>query len=71
MQDASDSQWRNFRSNLPILTMVFGIFTLVANMLRTFYRLKGKGMSVVWLSISLIYLLYLHEAWYVLYSCDS
>ncbi|KAM7470144.1 hypothetical protein LguiA_008327 [Lonicera macranthoides] len=62
LEDASDSQWRNFRSNLPILTTVFGIFTLVANILRAYYRLKGKGMSVVWLSISLIYLSYLHEA---------
>lgn len=41
---------------------------LVANMLRAYYRLKAKGMSIVWLAISLIYLSYLHEAWYVPFS---
>ncbi|KAL7205566.1 hypothetical protein ACSBR2_018495 [Camellia fascicularis] len=62
LNDVSDAQWRNFRGNLPILTIVFGIFTLVANMLRTFYHLKAKGMSIVWLLISLAYLSYLHGA---------
>ncbi|CAK9154995.1 unnamed protein product [Ilex paraguariensis] len=61
-QDVSDAQWRNFRGNLPILTFVFGIFTLVANMLRTYYCLRAKGMSIVWLVISLAYLSYLHGA---------
>ncbi|PIA26967.1 hypothetical protein AQUCO_08400021v1 [Aquilegia coerulea] len=60
--DVSDSQWRNFRGNLPVLTIVFGIFILIANTLRAKYCLKGKGMSVVWLLISLSYLSYLHEA---------
>ncbi|KAI8573606.1 hypothetical protein RHMOL_Rhmol01G0290300 [Rhododendron molle] len=60
--DVSDAQWRNFRANLPILTVVFGIFTMVANMMRAFYHLKAKGMSIVWLLISLAYLLYLHGA---------
>ncbi|KAK4402072.1 putative membrane-bound O-acyltransferase C24H6.01c [Sesamum angolense] len=62
LNDISDAQWRNFRSNLPILTMVFGIFTLVANVLRTSLSLKAHGMSIVWLLISLTYLLYLHGA---------
>ncbi|KAI8574590.1 hypothetical protein RHMOL_Rhmol01G0366100 [Rhododendron molle] len=60
--DVSDAQWRNFRANLPILTAVFGIFTMVANMMRAFYHLKAKGISIVWLLISLAYLLYLHGA---------
>ncbi|KAF7145924.1 hypothetical protein RHSIM_Rhsim04G0165200 [Rhododendron simsii] len=60
--DVSDAQWRNFRANLPILTVVFGIFTMAANMMRAFYHLKAKGMSIVWLLISLAYLLYLHGA---------
>ncbi|GFP94769.1 putative membrane-bound o-acyltransferase c24h6.01c [Phtheirospermum japonicum] len=51
--DASDSQWRNFRGNLPILTTVLVIFTLVANVLRTSFSLKAKGMSIVWILISL------------------
>lgn len=67
LQDVSDAQWRNFRSNLPILTFVFGLFILIANTLRAFYNLKAEGMSVVWLSISLAYLAYLHGALYVLY----
>ncbi|KAL0289610.1 UNVERIFIED_CONTAM: Flap endonuclease 1 [Sesamum calycinum] len=62
LNDISDAQWRNFRSNLPILTMVFGIFTLVANVLRTSLSLKAHGMSIIWLLISLTYLLYLHGA---------
>lgn len=72
MQDVSDAQWRNFRWNLPILTFVLGIFTLVANILRSHYHLKAKGMSIVWLAISWIYLTYLHGALYVLSSiCNA
>ncbi|KAI3498708.1 hypothetical protein L1887_34487 [Cichorium endivia] len=62
LNDASDAQWRNFRSNLPILTFVFGLFTLIANTTRACYNLKAHGMSVVWLLISLAYLSYLHGA---------
>ncbi|KDP23321.1 hypothetical protein JCGZ_23154 [Jatropha curcas] len=60
--DISDAQWRNFRGNLPILGVVFGIFALLANLLRAFLCLKAKGMSFVWLFISLAYLSYLHGA---------
>ncbi|XP_043724395.1 membrane-bound O-acyltransferase gup1 isoform X1 [Telopea speciosissima] len=60
--DVSDSQWRNFRGNLPVLTLVMVIFILVANILRAKYCLKSKGMSIVWLSLSLSYLSYLHGA---------
>ncbi|XP_042971960.1 membrane-bound O-acyltransferase gup1 isoform X2 [Carya illinoinensis] len=60
--DISDAQWRNFRGNLPILTVVFGIFTLVANKSRAYFGLRERGMSIVWLFISLIYLSYLHGA---------
>lgn len=66
-QDVSDAQWRNFRGNLPILSIVFGIFTVVACMFRALYCLKAKGMSIVWLLISMAYLSYLHGAWYVLH----
>lgn len=59
LNDASDAQWRNFRGNLPILTLVFGIFTLLATVFRT-YGLKAKGMSIIWLFISFAYLAYLH-----------
>ncbi|KAM7481876.1 hypothetical protein LguiB_006459 [Lonicera macranthoides] len=62
LNDASDAQWTNFRGNLKILTIVFGLFMLLANMLRASYCLKAKGTSIVWLAISLIYLSYLHEA---------
>nr|AZM65207.1 diacylglycerol acyltransferase 8 [Vitellaria paradoxa] len=62
LNDVSDAQWRNFRGNLPILTIVFGIFTLLANIVRAHYHLRAKGMSVVWLLISLAYLSYLHGA---------
>ncbi|KAA8545329.1 hypothetical protein F0562_020113 [Nyssa sinensis] len=62
LNDVSDAQWRNFRGNLPILTIVFGVFTLVANMLRAYYHLKAKAMSIIWIMISLIYISYLHGA---------
>lgn len=67
LQDTSDAQWRNFRGNLQILTVVFGIFTLIANLLRTYCCLRAKGMANVWLLISLAYLSYLHGAWYIPY----
>ncbi|GAU11498.1 hypothetical protein TSUD_344880, partial [Trifolium subterraneum] len=60
--DVSDAQWRNFRGNLPILTLVFGIFTLLANLMRAFFNLNVRGMSVVWLLFSFAYLSYLHRA---------
>ncbi|KAL6494442.1 hypothetical protein OROGR_031242 [Orobanche gracilis] len=60
--DASDAQWRNFRGNLPILTMVFVIFTMIAHVIKTSFSLKAKGTSVVWILISLGYLFYLHGA---------
>ncbi|GAV78016.1 MBOAT domain-containing protein/gag_pre-integrs domain-containing protein [Cephalotus follicularis] len=60
--DVSDAQWRIFRGNLPILTTVFGIFTVVANALRRCFNLKARGMSIVWLFISCVYLSYLHGA---------
>lgn len=65
-QDLSDAQWRNFRGNLPILTIVFLIYALVANVLRSQFLLRAKGMSIIWLIISFTYLLYLHQAWYFL-----
>ncbi|XP_019459394.1 PREDICTED: putative membrane-bound O-acyltransferase C24H6.01c isoform X2 [Lupinus angustifolius] len=61
-QSPQYSQWRNFRGNLPVLTLVFGIFTLLANLMRAFFNLKVRGMSIVWLLFSLAYLLYLHGA---------
>lgn len=62
LNDLSDAQWRNFRGNLPVLTLVLGMFTLVANALRSQLHLKGRGMSVIWFFISLSYLSYLHGA---------
>ncbi|XP_038990830.1 membrane-bound O-acyltransferase gup1-like isoform X2 [Hibiscus syriacus] len=62
LNDVSDEQWRNFRSNLPILSLVFGIFTLIANICRKLFRLRARGMSTLWLFLSLIYLSYLHGA---------
>ncbi|GAB4829635.1 hypothetical protein Ancab_019298 [Ancistrocladus abbreviatus] len=62
LNDVSDAQWRNVRGNLPVLTTVFGAFTLIAVSLRGMYHLKASGMSIVWLLTSLIYLLYLHGA---------
>ncbi|XP_019231314.1 PREDICTED: glycerol uptake protein 1 isoform X2 [Nicotiana attenuata] len=61
LNDVSDAQWRNFRGNLLILTLVFGIFALVATASRS-YGLKAKGMSIVWLLLSMAYLSYLHGA---------
>lgn len=68
LQDISDAQWRNFRENLPILTVVLGFFTIVANILRYWYNLKGRGMSFIWILTSLSYLSYLHGAWYASWS---
>lgn len=62
-QDVSDAQWRNFRANLPILTLAFGLVAMLANTLRAFLSLKAKGLSIAWLFISLPYLCYLHGAW--------
>ncbi|KAL3843599.1 hypothetical protein ACJIZ3_001002 [Penstemon smallii] len=62
LNDVSDSQWRNVRENLPILSVVFAIFTLIASLFRKSCSLKAKGMAIVWLLISIAYLSYLHGA---------
>ncbi|KAL5194761.1 putative membrane-bound O-acyltransferase [Glycine soja] len=62
LNDVSDAQWRNFRGNIPVLTLVFAIFTLLANFTRAFFNLRVKGMSIVWLLFSSAYLSYLHGA---------
>ncbi|KAG6675610.1 hypothetical protein I3842_15G112100 [Carya illinoinensis] len=50
VQDIYDVQWRNFRGNLPVLTVLFGIFTLVANKSRAYFGLRERGISIVWQS---------------------
>ncbi|GAY66686.1 hypothetical protein CUMW_250780 [Citrus unshiu] len=45
--DVSDAQWRNFRSNLTILTMVFTLFAVLANTFRTFFNLKKLGKVTI------------------------
>nr|VDD29961.1 unnamed protein product [Brassica oleracea] len=60
--DVSDAQWRNFRGNLPILSFVFAVFTVIANGSRSLFKLKAKGMTILWLFLSLVYLTYLHGA---------
>ncbi|XVF41014.1 hypothetical protein PTKIN_Ptkin01aG0246500 [Pterospermum kingtungense] len=62
LNDVSDAQWRNFRANLPILTLVFALFTMLANICRKSFRFRARGMSILWLFLSLIYLSYLHGA---------
>ncbi|KAI5022329.1 hypothetical protein ZWY2020_059059 [Hordeum vulgare] len=62
LNDSSDGQWRNFRGNLPVLTVVMAAFLIVANGLRYGCGLKGTGASLIWLILSLIYLCYLHGA---------
>jgi len=62
LNDLSDAQWRNFRGNLPILTVVMGAFLIVVNTLRYCYVLKGRGTALMWLILSLSYLYYLHGA---------
>ncbi|XP_022765632.1 putative membrane-bound O-acyltransferase C24H6.01c isoform X5 [Durio zibethinus] len=62
LNDVSDAQWRNFRANLPILTLVFGVFTMLANIAGKSFHFRAKGMSIIWLFLSLIYLSYLHGA---------
>ncbi|XP_015953609.1 membrane-bound O-acyltransferase gup1 [Arachis duranensis] len=62
LNDVTDAQWRNLRGNIPVLTVVFGIFTLLANLMRAFFNLKVGGMSIIWLLFSLTYLSYLHGA---------
>ncbi|ONM25129.1 GUP1 [Zea mays] len=62
LNDLSDAQWRNFRGNLPILTVVMGAFLILVNTLRYCYGLKGRGTALLWLILSLSYLCYLHGA---------
>ncbi|EFJ25234.1 hypothetical protein SELMODRAFT_99787 [Selaginella moellendorffii] len=59
--DLSDAQWRNFRANLPALTIVLGGFTVLSLILTHGLRFGGKGMSRYWLVVSTIFLAYMHE----------
>ncbi|TKY50845.1 putative membrane-bound O-acyltransferase [Spatholobus suberectus] len=47
LNDVSDAQWRNFRGNIPVLTLVFGIFTLLASLMRAFFSLRATGNFVL------------------------
>ncbi|KAJ4721787.1 MBOAT (membrane bound O-acyl transferase) family protein [Melia azedarach] len=62
LSDVSDAQWRNFRSNLPILSVVLTLFAMLAKIFRMYFHSKARGMSMFWLFISFAYLLYLHGA---------
>ena len=63
-QDLSDTQWRNFRSGLPALIGAMGAFSISGACLRAVLGLKGKGMAIFWLLVSLVYIIYLHGNWY-------
>ncbi|KAL2628889.1 hypothetical protein R1flu_013575 [Riccia fluitans] len=60
--DLSDSQWRNFRSNLPVLAVVMGLFTAIGQAFRSAFQPRLRGMSWFWLLLSLLYVTYLHGA---------
>ncbi|GJN36081.1 hypothetical protein PR202_gb24917 [Eleusine coracana subsp. coracana] len=66
LQDLSDSQWRNFRGNLPILTVVMAAFLILVTSLRYCCGFKGRGTALLWLILSLTYLVYLHGACFLL-----
>jgi hypothetical protein len=41
-----------------------GAFLISVNSLRYFCGFKGRGTALLWLILSLSYLVYLHGAWY-------
>ncbi|KAI5063101.1 hypothetical protein GOP47_0021648 [Adiantum capillus-veneris] len=62
LNDVSDSQWRSFRENLPLLALVMASFILINTTTRSLFSLQGKGTARMWLVSSLVFIFYLHGA---------
>ena len=67
-QDLSDSQWRNFREGLALLTPVMATLTLLSQAIRYACGRKkmaerGECLTLYWVVASLAYISYLHGAW--------
>jgi hypothetical protein len=56
-------RWRNFPRNLPISTLVLGIFLSLINTMRTKLHLYGIHLSMLWILLSLTCIIYFHGAY--------
>ncbi|GBG73646.1 hypothetical protein CBR_g16989 [Chara braunii] len=60
--DLSDTQWRTFRNNLPVLSALLGLLVTLGELLRRLCPKSTSAQTFFWFKCSVFTLLYMHGA---------